>query len=176
MGLKAVVADVLEFLRGAEEDGPVVEVKGDPGDGDVFTSQHTAPPGEDSHPVPQDQKVCVPAEGEGRWIVVGYLDTVNAGEAADGEKRFYGRDPSDGSIQCVIWLKADGSIFLSNANGSLTLGTDGNLTATGDLRVDGDVKAGGEVTANEGTGTDVGLSTHVHPHAMGPTQAPTPNT
>ena len=173
MGLM-MVAEVLEFTRTETEEGHhVTDVKCDPGDGDNFTATHTSPPGEDSHPLPGDQVVAVRRGASGEWVIVGYLDLVNAPQAAAGEKRFYSRDAA-GAPQAVFWLKADGSAVVSNGSGSLTLAADGNLSATGNLRVAGNIEADGEVTAKSGTPTAVGVSTHTHPSGTGPTGAPTP--
>ena len=48
---------------------------------------------------------------------------------------------------------------------------EGNVTITGNLVVHGEVTAKAAVPAQA-----VKLSTHVHPHPMGPTSAPTPGT
>lgn len=183
MGLRALAANVLEFLRVDDEGVHTTDVKADPGDGDNFTAKHCAPPGEDSYPLDTDVVIAVPGYGSGRYIVVGYLDTANPAAALKGEKRWYSRDPDDsGAIKGVLWLKKDGSVHVTNAEGSFVLGADGNVTINGavidtdgNITTPGDVEATGEVTAKAG-GSSVGLSTHTHPAGTGPTGSPTPGT
>ncbi len=62
-----------------------------------------------------------------------------------------------------------GKLVLGSTGGS------GTVRIESDLEVTGDIECTGEVTAKFGA-SSVGLSTHVHPTAMGPSGPPTPGT
>lgn len=179
MGL---IARVLSFIREVRPSGAQVSyAKFQAGSEPTLRGEHFAPPGDDSHPLPGDYCYSSRQRATGRWAVLGYLDARNAPEAEPGERRFYSRN-ADGEIQAVVWLKADGAIELSNAEGSILLqsgGTvvingvqidpSGNITGPGDADFTGDL-SGATVTETSG---NVGLGTHTH--GMPPdTPPPTP--
>jgi hypothetical protein len=175
------VAIVLSFDRDTRDGVPIERVKVDladedaPADGvDPTTHEHHLAPGDDSPPLSGDYALLTEIEGgAGEEAISGYSDAKNAGTALPGEKRLYARN-LDGDIVVHIHLKRDGSMEIANANGSVTLGADGNVAISGSLSVGGDVAADGEVTAQAAGASSVGLSTHTHPDAMGGTGAPVP--
>lgn len=121
MGLKAIAASVLEFLRAELDDGWTSDVAADPGFGDNVTAQHSGPPGEDSHPLAGDQAIIVQADGAGRFVAVGYIDPLNQPLAAPGEKRLYSRD-GDGATAAIVWLKSDAQAAITGT--TIHLGDD----------------------------------------------------
>ena len=151
------VAEFLEWLRPARTGAPY-EGKGDPGGGATFAGQSFPPIGEDSQALPGDYFVTVRGPSTGEEIIVGYHDPKLTPRAGPGERRIYSRD-SGGNIVAEIHLKDDGVIVLNGVE----IDPNGNLTAPG------------EVTAKAG-GASVGLSTHLHNTAMGPSDKPTPGT
>jgi hypothetical protein len=168
------VAIVLSFERVVDDGGQGVDVKVDPG-GDSITVPHFADPGDDSCPLPGDTAALGESSGAGAEHATGYADTRNAGKALAGEKRLYAR-AADGTVKVELWLKRDGSIVISNGQGSFAMETGGNVTINGvTIDTGGNVRAGGEVTAKVGP-QQVSLSTHSHLSGTGPTQPPTPGT
>lgn len=120
MGLSTVV----QFIRRVLDGINLTEVQVTPtAEGLPVTAEHYAPPGVDAVPMEGDTAVQVPGAGSGRWVVMGYMDTANAGEAGPGEFRIYSRN-SDGAIQATIWLKSDGSVV---TNGVMTVDVSGNM-------------------------------------------------
>lgn len=87
----------------------------------------------------------------------------------DGETCLY----NEGDNQARVWCKKDGSIALlaGAGDGAITLTKDKKIEITGDLLVSGEITAMAATPA-----TAVKVSTHLHPHPMGPTSAPTPGT
>jgi hypothetical protein len=183
------IAIVISFERTTRDGVPIEEIKVD-SSGDATTHDHYQPPGEDSPPLPGDYAVLVESDdGAGEEKIVGYSDPVNEGVAEPGERRQYARD-ADGNVVVSIHMKADGSLEISNENGSLTLEVDGSVSASGDLSVAGDLTVGGSVIADGSVtaGADVvagnavpasavHLLTHVHPTAgTGAPSPPTPGT
>src|SRR5688572_5818346 len=118
------LATIVEFVRSIVDGAQAPEAKVDRGGGDALTAYHFAPPGDDSQPLPGDLAYLGGDEGAGTAQILGYQDPKNAGVAGPGEKRIYARS-SDGTVVCQVWLKADGSVLLSNQAGSVTLGADG---------------------------------------------------
>lgn len=147
MGLKSIIGSVLSFASATRNGAQTRDVKMDPGGGANVTGQHFAPPGDDSHPLPDDYALGVPAQGRGRYSVVGYVDPVNAGTAAPGEKRIYSRNAA-GAVVAVVYLQADGGVLVENDAAALTLNADGSasidngsggvaLAASGDVTING---------------------------------------
>lgn len=173
------IAEVKSFTRISDEDGEGVDVSADAGDADPVTVPHYSAPGDDSPPLSGDSVALEDCEsGSGAELAVGYADTRNPGEAAGGEKRIYGRTPA-GAVVNWVWLKGDGSVVVENVGGGLIeMAAGGDVTINGVvIAVDGSLTAPGEVSAMAATpATAVALSTHLHPHPMGPTSAPTPGT
>jgi hypothetical protein len=170
MGLISIVR---QFARTVVEGAYRTYVTHDPGYPDTNEAYVFGPSGEDSPPLPEDSVYLGDSPGAGRENALGYMDTRNEGVAEPGEKRMYARDP-DGAIVATIWMQGDGTIFLSNGNGSIEMAPSGDVTING-VVIDtaGNVVAPGEVTAMDGPAA-VSLSTHTHPDAMGGTGAPVP--
>ncbi len=146
MGL---VAKLLSFARVTRNDANVSDVKADPGGGPNVTAEHFAAPGDDAHPLPGDYPYLAPTQQRGRFAAVGYVDPKNEQKAQPGERRLYARDAETGEAVFEIWIKADGSGTLSNANGSVTLDPDGGssiVSPSGAFTVAADGYIGG---ANE---------------------------
>lgn len=105
--------------------------------------------------------------------------------AIGGSKdRRYQRDVQVGEVAihafgdnaAIVLLKPNGDVTVSNANGSIELASGGDVTINGVvIDTSGNITAPGEVTAMDGPAS-VGLSTHMHGTAMGPSDAPTPGT
>ena len=82
----AKIAKLLSFVRAVRNGIPVSDVKCDPGGGANVTAEHAGPPGDDSHPLPDDYVAIGAASGTGRETAVGYFDPKNAGKAQAGRK------------------------------------------------------------------------------------------
>ena len=107
MGL---IGNVIEFVRTVVEGEPVTDVKIDTG-GDTETGEHYQPSGFDGHPLPDDYAAALPGPGEGRLVVVGYIDPKNQLTAGTGEARMFSRD-ADGNIVATILVDAAGFVNL----------------------------------------------------------------
>jgi hypothetical protein len=168
------VADVLEFLRSTVEGAQTPEVKVDRGGGDAVTGYHFACPGDDSRPLAGDDAYLADDEGAGNRQVVGYRDQQSTPKAGAGEKRIYSRSAA-GVMAAEIWLKADGTIVVTNAGGTtLQLEPDGAASVSNALGSI-DLDAAGNVTATTPLGT-FGAATHTHTSPFGPTGPPMPGT
>lgn len=121
------VAEVLEFLRSTVEGVQAPEVKADRGGGDTVTGYHFAAPGDDSQPLAGDPAYFGDDTGTGNAQALAYQDPDSTPKAAAGEKRIYSRS-GPGVLACDVWLKADGSVVIENASGSMTLAADGAIT------------------------------------------------
>lgn len=108
MGLRAILRS---FTRVTRNDVKVTDVKCAPGGNADITVEHFSDSGDDAHPLPDDYLFVVEAPGTGRWVAVGYIDTVNDPKATPGEKRMYSRN-IDGQPVTEIWLKSDGTIAI----------------------------------------------------------------
>lgn len=174
MGL---ISRLLSFTRTEVDDAHISDSKVDPGGGANITAHHFSCPGDDSHPLPGDSVATSTSTGAGNEHAVGYIDTANEPEADEGEKRLYSRD-SDGAVKAVVWLKNDGSVLIENGSGVIEMAAGGDVTINGVvIDTDGNITAPGEVSAKADLPlTKVGLSTHLHPTAMGPTDPPTGGT
>ncbi len=151
-----VVAKVLSFTRAARNGLTLQDVKLDPGGGAVITAEHSAPPGDDSAPLPGDYAAISAAAGTGRQTVVGYYDGKNAPKAEPGDKRTYARD-SSGEVVVEIWLKNSGECLITNSLGTFELEPDGTFVING-LRI----------TPNGNATTAAGVSLDGHSHTQGP--------
>jgi len=125
---------VLSFTRTLFGDANASDVVIDMGGGKVVTAPHFATPGDDSHPLPSDYSIISRNAQTGGYVVVGYIDPVNAGIAGLGDKRTYARD-SDGNIIASIWQKNDGTIRAENASGYFELESGGDCVLNG-VRID----------------------------------------
>lgn len=130
----------------------VSDVKCDPGGGANVTAEHTAPVGDDSHPLPGDYAAISDAAGTGRQSTVGYYDPVNEPKTQPGEKRIYARDSSGATI-VDIWLKNTGELVITNGAGTFTLEPGGEFNING-ARI---TKGGDFITA-----AGVSLDNHTH--------------
>jgi len=138
---------VENFARALRDSSYVSDVIVDTGGGESVTAEHYSAPGDDSYPLTTDYAAIVHTQRTGSNAVVGYADTLNAPKSLQGDKRIYSRD-SNGVAIADVWLKADGSISLVNANGSIVLGANGVVTINGVIfSTSGDVTAPGTITA-----------------------------
>lgn len=184
MGL-GIIARVLSFTRVERNGVKLSDVKLDPGGGPNITGEYFADAGDDAHPLSTDYAAAISIPRDGSKIPVGYADPINTPKATAGDKRIYGRDASTGVAVNEVWLKADSSILISNANGSFELKADGSikgLNASGSF----ELESGGDFVVNGATITAAGevinaagvvLGTHTHDilggsSAPGPTDAP----
>ncbi len=163
------LATVDGFTRTSRSGVPVADVQVTPfGPGSSLTPEQMLPAGVDSAPLLGDLALAVDVLGSGRAIAAAYADPVNAGVATSGEFRAYSRD-AQGTVAVEIHLKADGSVFISNAAGSFELGVDGAVSINGaQITTLGDV-----ISA-----LMVSLSTHTHGGVTvgaGQTGAPIPS-
>ena len=185
MGL-GFIARVLSFTRTTRNGAKLSDVKLDPGGGPNITGEHFADAGDDSHPLPTDYAAAISIPRDGGKVPVGYADPINAPKATPGDKRIYGRDASTGDTVNEVWLKADGAVLITNANGSFELKADGSIAGVspggsfelesgGDFIVNGvTITAAGDVITALGKSLDL----HTHPitsgsSAPGPTGPPT---
>jgi len=114
MGLIAIIKSFTRTIRNGSN---ITDVKCDPGGRPLGTYEHFADPGDDSFPMLEDFVAAMPTQRTGRKIAVGYMDTVNAPKATEGDKRIYARDV-DGVAICEVWLKSSGAVVLSTPNSS----------------------------------------------------------
>lgn len=136
------IAKLLSFVRSLSNDAKITDVKIDMGGGDNKTAQHFSAPGDDSFPLKTDYVLASDIARNGGKVVHGYLDPINNPEALEGDKRIYGRDPINGVAVNQVWLKSDGSILISNANGSALIMPNGDFSVNGvTITVNGDIIA-----------------------------------
>lgn len=145
--MRNVIAKLLSFVRVVRNEANVSDVKIDPGGGANITSEHFAPPGDDSFPLPGDYVLGVDVPRSGSKCAAGYIDPVNTPKANEGDKRIYGRK-ADGTLVNEVWLKNDGSILVSNDNGSILLRADGSIKSDNgsgffELKTSGDIDLNG---------------------------------
>jgi len=171
------VAELLEWALNTNGAERPPEVKGDPGGLATMTADHYAPAGYDAQPLPGDYFATHDGPATGEDVVSGYHDPRIDRKAGPGETRLYSR-AGPGGLAAEMWCKRDGTVEISSLlplskiilNG-VEIDTEGNVT------VPGFVTAAGEITAQDVTPiTAVGLSTHMHNTAMGPTSPPTGGT
>jgi hypothetical protein len=125
------LATVKEFLRSVVDGAEAPEVKADRGGDDTITGYHFQPPGTDAQPLPGDVVYLGDDQGAGNAQALGYQDPANVGLAGPGEHRLYAR-AEDGTVVAQLWLKADGTVVLSNDAATVELAADGSLTAQND--------------------------------------------
>lgn len=171
------VASFLSWALNTNSSEQPPEVKGDPGGEATFTAEHFAPPGIDSQPVDGDFFATHSGPGTGDEIVSGYHDPKEANrKAGAGETRTYARD-SEGTVVCEVWCKADGTISIASIKSGSTIDLNGFvIDQDGNTSTPGTMTSDGEITTNANPLGSVGLSTHDHNSAMGPTSPPTPGT
>ena len=145
------IAKLLSFTHVVRNEANVSDVKIDQGGGDNITVEHFAPPGDDSFPLPDDYVLAVDVPRSGSKVAAGYVDPINTPKANEGDKRIYGRK-ADGTPVNEVWLKNDGSILVSNDNGSALLRPDGgSITTTPNSTFD--AKADGSIKGDNGSGS-----------------------
>lgn len=146
-----------------EEDGAKLTIiHADTGGGDATRALLNRDPGDDSRPLPGDSVALVGAPGKGAEQVVGIADTANDAVAGAGEKRIYSRS-GGGDVEAEIWLKADGSIVVTNkSGGSIRLEPSGSVDINGAvIDASGNISTPGDVTAKDAT-VPISVSTHLH--------------
>lgn len=165
-------AEVDSVTRETDEGVRVTVIKAIPnGEKNPATYDHFSAPGDDSPPLPGDFLTSTDSPGVGNEDAVGYFDPKMEPKAQPGEKRVYARN-SAGDVVGEMWLQGDATITIENSSGKKF-----EMDAAGDVTITGNLIVHGEVTAMAASpGTSVKVSTHVHPHPMGPTSAPTPGT
>lgn len=168
-----ILARVVAFARTVVEGARAPEVRVDDGSGAVRTPYHFSAPGDDSQPLPGDIAHVAPAAGAGFGSAVGYQDPSTEPRAGGGEKRIYARS-GPGVVACEVFLRADGSLVLSNPAGSVELAPDGALVLRNAL-ASLELSAAGTASLRTILGT-FGLDTHAHlaPPGGGLTGPPTP--
>jgi hypothetical protein len=142
------------------------DVKLDTGGGDVLTATFAQGSGSDSVPLPGDYPVSVRIDRAGGLVVVGFVEPDATQTAQAGDRRMYARGANRAEV-VQIWLKNDGTLLASNANGSYELRPNGShkMTSPGgsyELRANGsqrsenssgyiELQAGGTVNINGAT-------------------------
>ena len=162
--MSAVVTKVLSFIRFVREGAYIPRNHVDPGGGALVDSDQANPPGDDSPPLPGDYGVAVHiCKTQGTIVTVGYVDTVNEGQAEPGEKRLYSRD-EEGAPIAVIWLKNDGTISVTNQAGSLEMQPSGTIIANGvEIDTSGNITTSGTIIGGQvQTSAGINLDTHTH--------------
>lgn len=129
------IAFVVSFERNGSGGENIADVKIDVGGGDVLLVEHFAPPGYDAVPLDGDYVATTSFPGDGEEAAVAYVDPDNEPTAGPGEVRLYSRD-SAGLVVAHVYCKADGSIEISNDNGTVTLGADGKFNVNNNFEVD----------------------------------------
>lgn len=93
--------------------------------------------GIDAKPILKDNAVTIKQENSGSQpLVIGTNDVISESVTAEGEVQIYSRN-AEGEKQADILLKSDGSIKLTNANGSFELKGDGICEASNDIVIGG---------------------------------------
>lgn len=113
-------------------DTKISDVEVDPGGGALVTPEHFEGAGSDSHPMPGDYVATTKVPRSGGVVAVGYLDPKAPQIAVAGEKMIYARD-ANGDLIARIHLKNDGTVLVSNVNGSIELKPDGEIVSTSPL-------------------------------------------
>jgi len=159
------IARLLRFERTTVNDANVSDVTVDRGGADNRTLQHCSAPGDDSFPLAGDYVQTVEQAGTGRDSATGYIDPKNDQTATPGDKRIYARDATTGDQVAEVWLKSDGTITGSNANGNFELQAGGDFVVNG-VTIDtaGNITSPSTIRGNTITQTsnDVTLGTHNH--------------
>jgi hypothetical protein len=150
------LAEVVQFTRSVVDGDHAPEAKVDRGGGDTTTAGHFASPGDDTSPLPGDVVYLGDDAGKGTAQMLGYQDPKTTPLAGAGDKRIYARS-GPGVAACEVWLKADGTVLVRNALGSIELAASGDVTVTTPLG-------------------SFGAATHTHATPFGPSGPPMPGT
>lgn len=146
------IAKLLSFTRVTRNGAKITDVKIDPGGGPNVTAEDFRPAGDDAYPLTTDYALASSTPRSGGEAIVGYVDPINEPKAQPGDKRIYARDANSGADVNEVWLKNDGSVLLSNANGSVLLRPDGGtITTTPNSTFD--VAADGSIKGDNGSGS-----------------------
>lgn len=128
------IGKLLSFTRVLRNGAKLSDVKMDIGGGEIRTPEYAQTPGTDAVPLVDDYPIAVSVSTRsGGLVVVASVETDAQQKAQAGEHRTYARDAARAEV-VELWLKADGTAVLSNANGSFTLDPDGTqsmVTADG---------------------------------------------
>lgn len=149
------LARVLEYTYRTLRGDKVADVKANPGGGANVTAPHAEPANQTSRPLPQDLTVLVPVPGEGREVVVAFIDPKNLQDIAAGEHKTYARDAAGAQV-CSVRMLNTGAISIEstapvNINGA-TVGTDGAISSPVSISAPSVVANGKE------------LAGHAHPY------------
>ena len=155
MGL---IGKVLSYVYSSlgQNDDKVGDIKLDPGGEANRTTWHAEPANQTSQPLSGDFICVMPIPGEGKTVAVAFIDPNNPQDIAAGEHKTYARSPDDGAIKCMVHLRNDGTIAITNeagtsitadsSDGSVTINgvkfdTSGNITGANDITAAGTVEA-----------------------------------
>jgi len=103
-----MIGELVEWLRGQDDDAEIAEGRFDLGGGDMVTAIDYQPSGHDSQPEPGDFGILVPASESGSYVIAGWVDPWNAGVAKPGEVRLYARSETD--VVGAIHVTTDGAV------------------------------------------------------------------
>lgn len=93
--------------------------------------------GIDAKPILKDNAVTIKQENSGSQpLVIGTNDVLSESVTAEGEVQIYSRN-AEGVKQADILIKKDGSIKLTNTNGSFELKANGTCEASNDIVING---------------------------------------
>lgn len=135
---------LLSYLYTTVGTDKAADIKYDPGGGANITAHHAEPANQTSRPLPQDLTVAIPVPGEGREVIVAFIDPNNLQDIAEGEHKTYARDAA-GAVVCSVHLLATGAIEITNSSGAMTLGSSGTVSING-VTID----TSGNITAPSG--------------------------
>lgn len=151
------------IVRSTRRSANVTRVQADPGAGNNLSADIYGPSGDDSQPLPGDYVAMLRLPGQNRFVSVGVIDPMNTDQSLPGEKRLYSRD-GDGVIVASLWLKNDGSVLLTNDNGSLELQSSGDIIAnTVTIDTSGNITTSGTITGGQ-VQTSAGKDLDAHTH------------
>lgn len=139
------IAKLLSFVRGDQGS----KVKSNPGGGYNLTSEHMAPAGDDSHPLPGDYVITTKVQRTGGEAVVGYADPNNEQTALPGGKRIYSRDEAGNKV-AEVWLMNDGTIVVRNDAANLVVTPGGSIAGANDNGMF-ELEEGGDFVVNGAT-------------------------
>lgn len=161
-----MIGKLLSYVRAPRNGAQQSDIKLDAGGGDIRTATHAQGSGDDAVPLPGDYTVNIQVDRSGGVFTVGFVEPDALEIAQPGERRLYSRKP-DRTEAAQIWIKNDGTVLVSNENGSYTLSPDGshrfeNGSGSHELRADGsqrsengsgyyELQAGGTVDINTAT-------------------------
>lgn len=136
-----IIGKLLAYARAPRNGANQSDIKLDTGGGDIRTATHAQGSGDDAAPLPGDYAVNVQIDRSGGVFTVAFVEPDAAQAAQAGERRVYSRGANRVEV-AQIWLKNDGTILVSNDNGSYTLNPSGaqkllNASGSYELRANG---------------------------------------